>query len=102
MSKTISTKPWRNSFLNILYQQLKYSILASTNNKIEKLFNLYKKTILLEKRSIEFSKLEMFKLSDVHKHNASTSMYEYIKEKLPSSFNGMFAPFVDPKRTQGF
>ena len=23
-------------------------------------------------------------------------MYKYIKEKLPSSFNGMFAPFVEP------
>ena len=70
-----------------MYQQLKYSILASTNNKIEKLFKLYKKTILLEKRSIEFSKLEMFKLSDVHKHNASTSMYKYIKPKQPEMAN---------------
>ena len=41
----------------------------------------------------------MLKLSDIHKHNASTFMYKYIKEKLPSSFNGMFAPFVEPNRT---
>ena len=27
-------------------------------------------------------------------------MYKYIKEKLPLSFNGMFAPFVEPNRTQ--
>ena len=47
-----------------------------------------------------FSKLGMLNLSDIHKHNASTFMYKYIKEKLPSSFNGMFAPFVDPNRTQ--
>ena len=38
----------------------------------------------------------MLKLSDIHKHNASTFMYKYIKEKPPSSFNGMVAPFVEP------
>ena len=52
-----------------------------------------------------FSKLGMLILSDIHKYNASTFMYKYIKEKLPSSFNGMygmFAPFVavEPNRTQ--
>ena len=46
-----------------------------------------------------FSKFGKLKLSDLHKHNASTFMYKYIKEKLPSSFNGMFAPFVEPNRT---
>ena len=29
-------------------------------------------------------------------------MYKYVKEKLPSSFNGMLAPFVEPDRTQSF
>ena len=29
-------------------------------------------------------------------------MYKYIKEKLPSSFNGMFVLFVEPNRTQSF
>ncbi len=29
-------------------------------------------------------------------------MYKYIKEKLPLSFNRMFAPFVEPNRTQSF
>ena len=38
----------------------------------------------------------MLKLSDIHKHNASI----YVKEKLPSSFNETFAPFVEPNRTQ--
>ena len=32
----------------------------------------------------------------------TTFMYKYIKEILPSSFNGMFAPFVEPNRTQSF
>ena len=45
----------------------------------------------------------MLQISDIHKHNASTFMYKYIKEKLPSSFNGMFNnPFVEPNRTQSF
>ena len=49
-----------------------------------------------------FSKLGMLNLSDILKHNASTFMYKYIKEKLPSSFNEMFAPFLEPYRTQSF
>ena len=44
----------------------------------------------------------MLNLSDILKHNASTFMYKYIKEKLPSSFNEMFAPFLEPYRTQSF
>ena len=77
------------------------------NNKIGKLSKLQKKAIriLSDKRYSQhtdplFSKLGMLKLSDIHKHNASTFMYKYIKEKLPSSFNGMFAPFVEPNKTQ--
>ena len=41
----------------------------------------------------------MLILFDIHKHNASTFMYKYIK-KLPSSFNEMFALFVEPNWTQ--
>ena len=39
----------------------------------------------------------MLKLSDIYKYNASSFMDKYLKEKLPSSFNGMFAPIVEPK-----
>ena len=82
---------------------------SSTNNKIGKLSKLQKKAIrTLSDKGYSlhtdplFSKLGMLKSSDIHKHNASTFMYKYIKEKLPSSFNGIFAPFLEPNRTQSF
>ena len=75
--------------------QLEYGILAwgsSTNNKIGKLFKLQKKAIQTLSDGYSqhtdplFSKLGMLKLSDIHKLSASTFMYKYVKEKLPSSF----------------
>ena len=52
------------------------------------------------KKFLHFSKLGILNLSDIHKHNASTFMYKYIEEKLLSSFNEIFAPFVESNRTQ--
>ena len=75
---------------------------------VAKLFKLQKKAIRTLSDGYSqhtdplFSKLGMLKLSDIHKHNASTFMYKYIKEKLPSSLNEMFFPFVEPNRTQSF